>query len=553
MIGKVIGDYRIVRKLGEGGMGAVYVGVDTMLDREVAIKALRPALASQPEIIERFLSEAKTLARLNHPNVATLYCFVRHEGEYFMVIEFVRGRTFQAILVQRGAVPCREAVQLFCQVLDGIAHAHRLGIIHRDIKPSNLMLTEDGTLKVLDFGIARILWSERLTKAGQLAGTIEYMAPEQVLGKDVDERTDIYSLGMLLYQMLTGRAPFAILNEYELMKAQIEQMPTPPRELNPSIPEEVERAIMRAVAKNPDERFQTAAEFRTALLGVNFERAASTAVGAGEQSAPTSFATRPSNPSFDTAQLQESHAATKLMGEEAPGGTKVEVDSSDTSPARANRTRIGPHRAATGAPTTASSVTRLSAPSPVVAQVDEQPSSNPADGRRPETVTPAASGRKWSWPHYAAAAVFVLLVSGLLVVAWERISSSVKTPAPGQQPPVASQPTEPAERTDAPPPAAAAESAPQADAGPPGAAPEAAPAAAAATAQAVNTEPKTDEAAPDTPAEVAAEPPAPPSVDGSKGQPKAAPGTQQRDRARARKSEPLSRREDLKKALTRVP
>ena len=267
MIGNIIGsNFKIIEKLGEGGMGAVYKGVDMMTEREVAIKALKPELASQPEVAERFRSEAVTLAKLNHPNIATLYNFFRQGDEYYMVLEFVRGETLDSLISRQGAMPVEQAVPLFCKVLEGIDHAHEEGIVHRDIKPANMMLTSKGALKVLDFGIARILGTARMTRAGHLIGTIEYMAPEQVKGLETDARSDIYSLGMLLYEMLTGRVPFDIQNEFDLMSAQINQMPRPPRELNPDIPAEVEEAIMRAVAKEPEARYQTAGEFRDVLM-----------------------------------------------------------------------------------------------------------------------------------------------------------------------------------------------------------------------------------------------------------------------------------------------
>ncbi|MFL6373245.1 MAG: protein kinase domain-containing protein [Pyrinomonadaceae bacterium] len=266
MIGQIVGNYKIEEKIGEGGMGAVYRGVDTMLDREVAIKALRPELASQDSIVERFRTEAVTLAKLNHPNIATLYSLFRQGEELYMVLEFVRGETLDSILKRRGALPAAEAIPVFCQVMDGIDHAHELGIVHRDIKPANMMLTEKGTLKVLDFGIARLLGSARMTRAGNIIGTLEYMAPEQVRGLETDGRSDIYALGMMLYEVLTGRLPFESENEFELMKAQTELMPAPPRQLNPAIPEAVEEAIMRAIRKDPDERFQTAGDFREMLL-----------------------------------------------------------------------------------------------------------------------------------------------------------------------------------------------------------------------------------------------------------------------------------------------
>jgi serine/threonine-protein kinase len=266
VIGTVVGNYKVVEKIGEGGMGAVYKGVDLMLEREVAIKVLKPELASQPQVVERFRSEAVTLAKLNHPNIATLYNFFRQGDNFFMVLEFVKGTPLERIIEARGVMTCEQAIPLFCQMLEGIDHAHSFGIIHRDIKPANMMLTQNGLLKVLDFGIARALGSARMTRAGHLIGTIEYMSPEQVRGMETDARSDIYSLGMVLYEMLTGRVPFGSDNEFELMKAQVEQIPTPPRELAPGIPEQVEWAILCATEKDPEKRFQTAGAFGGAII-----------------------------------------------------------------------------------------------------------------------------------------------------------------------------------------------------------------------------------------------------------------------------------------------
>lgn len=266
MIGNLVGSYKVTDKIGEGGMGAVFKGIDLMLEREVAIKMLRPELASQPQVVERFRSEAVTLAKLNHPNIATLFSFLRQGEDFFMVMEFVRGETLDSLIRRSGAMPCDRAIALLCQALEGIDHAHRMGIIHRDIKPANMMLTETGTLKVMDFGIARVLGTSRMTKQGNIVGTIEYMSPEQVRGLETDARSDIYSLGILLYEMLTGRVPFASDSEYDLMKMQIEDAPEPPRGFSPLIPQPVEQAIMRSLAKKSEARFQGAAEFRNALL-----------------------------------------------------------------------------------------------------------------------------------------------------------------------------------------------------------------------------------------------------------------------------------------------
>lgn len=270
MIGQIVGNYKIVQALGEGGVGMVYKGVDTMLDREVAIKVLRPELASQNSVVERFRSEAVTLAKLSHPNIATLYSLFRQGDHLFMVLEYIKGETLDQMLYRRGKIPTDEAIPYFCQALEGIYYAHKLGIVHRDIKPGNMMLAEDGILKVLDFGIARLLGTNRMTRVGNVIGTLEYMSPEQVKGLETDARSDVYGLGIMLYEMLTGKLPFESENDFELMKMQTEMLPLPPRALVSDIPVEVEEAIMKSVAKNPDDRFGSAGDFLNTFLDMGF-------------------------------------------------------------------------------------------------------------------------------------------------------------------------------------------------------------------------------------------------------------------------------------------
>src|SRR4029077_16308073 len=191
MIGNTIGKYRIVGQLGRGGMGTVYKAVDETLDREVAIKALNPDLSDQ-ETLKRFRAEAVTLAKLNHPNIAMLFELAEHEGEMLMVMEFLRGETFESLTQRSGPLPVERSRDLCAQVLDALGHAHRAGIVHRDLKPANLMLTESGQVKVMDFGPARMMGTEHLTNDGYMVGTPAYMAPEQVLGRDIDGRADLY-------------------------------------------------------------------------------------------------------------------------------------------------------------------------------------------------------------------------------------------------------------------------------------------------------------------------------------------------------------------------
>lgn len=319
MIGQIVGNYKILQALGEGGVGMVYKGVDTMLDREVAIKVLRPELASQTSVVERFRSEAVTLAKLSHPNIATLFSLFRHGTDLIMVMEFVRGESLEAIIQRRGKLAAEETIPFFCQALDGINHAHEVGIIHRDIKPSNMILTENGTLKVLDFGIARLLGSSRMTRVGNIIGTLEYMSPEQVRGEETDARSDIYALGMMLYELLTGRLPFESDNEFALMKMQTEQMPALPRSLNPDISPEIEAAIMRAVSKNANHRFQNAGEFLQTLLEIDVPLSSVNQFGLASLY-QAKLRTRPSKPG-----IRPTDAISKETPQTAPTNQPTEV------------------------------------------------------------------------------------------------------------------------------------------------------------------------------------------------------------------------------------
>ncbi len=265
MIGRTIGSYTILAKLGEGGMGAVWRGVDTMLDRPVAIKVLRPELASDAEVVERFRAEAVTLAKLSHLSIASVYAFIREGNELFLVMEFVEGETLDAVLRKEGPFPWPRATRLACTALDAIDAAHAAGVIHRDLKPENIMITRTGGLKIMDFGIARVVGTTRLTRAGHLVGTLHYMSPDQIRGVEPDARSDIYSMGVVLFEMVTGKLPFNSSSEYSLMKAHLEDPPPPPRSFMPGLPDGLNDAILRALAKDADDRWPTAADFRAVL------------------------------------------------------------------------------------------------------------------------------------------------------------------------------------------------------------------------------------------------------------------------------------------------
>jgi serine/threonine protein kinase len=265
MIGTEIASYRILEKLGQGGMGVVYKAVDTGLDRMVAMKVLNPDLSKNPELVERFRAEARAQANLNHTNLATLYAFMVHQGTAIMVMEFVEGETFAQIIRRRGPIPEVEAIPLFRQALLGIGYAHRAGILHRDIKPSNLMLNKNGLVKVMDFGIAKVIGARGMTRTGTQLGTLAYMSPEQIQNRNVDIRSDIYELGITLYEMLTGHLPFESDSEFQIMQDHVYTPPPPPSKYYPYINKGVENVILKSIEKNSDARFQTVEQFGAAL------------------------------------------------------------------------------------------------------------------------------------------------------------------------------------------------------------------------------------------------------------------------------------------------
>jgi hypothetical protein len=265
MTGTQIGNYKILEKLGEGGMGTVYKAVDINLDRTVAIKALNAELTGNPELEQRFRAEAKAQANLNHTNLATLYALLIEDGRPWMVMEFIEGETFEQIVQRRGPIPSNEAVPLFRQALLGVGYAHRMGVVHRDIKPSNMMLNKQGIVKVMDFGIAKVLGARGMTKTGTQMGTAFYMSPEQVLNRGVDIRSDIYSLGVTLYELLTANVPFNGDSDYQIMTDHVNAPPPLPTKFYPYIPQGLQNAVLKALEKNPDARFQTVEEFGAAL------------------------------------------------------------------------------------------------------------------------------------------------------------------------------------------------------------------------------------------------------------------------------------------------
>jgi eukaryotic-like serine/threonine-protein kinase len=259
--------YVIERKLGSGGMADVYLAEDQELGRRVALKLLDDRHASDEQFVERFRREAQSAAGLNHPSIVSIFDRGYAEGTYYIAMEYLDGRTLKELLVKNGPTPVPIAIDYARQILGALAFAHRNGIVHRDIKPHNIVVGGDGRLKVTDFGIARS-GASQMTEAGSIVGTAQYLSPEQARGAPVDPRSDIYSLGVVLYEMLTGKVPFTGDTPVEIAMKHLSQVPEPPSELRDGIPHDLDAVVMRALAKDPEQRYATAEEMDADLARI---------------------------------------------------------------------------------------------------------------------------------------------------------------------------------------------------------------------------------------------------------------------------------------------
>jgi serine/threonine-protein kinase len=259
--------YLIQRKLGAGGMAAVYLAEDQELGRRVALKLLDDRHASDEQFVERFRREAQNAAGLNHPNIVSIFDRGQAEETYYIAMEFLDGRTLKELVLRNGPTPIPIAIDYARQILQALAFAHRHGIVHRDIKPHNIVVGRDGRLKVTDFGIARS-GASQMTEAGSIVGTAQYLSPEQARGAQVDPRSDLYSLGIVMYEMLTGKVPFTGDAPVEIAMKHLSSVPDPPSKTRPEVPASLDAVVMRALAKDPDERFDSAEEMDADLARV---------------------------------------------------------------------------------------------------------------------------------------------------------------------------------------------------------------------------------------------------------------------------------------------
>src|SRR6476646_8050360 len=263
MVGDVLSDrYELEELVGTGGMSSVYRAHDRLLDRKVALKVLHQHYSEDEDYVERFRREARAVAALSHPNIVTVIDRGEHAGRQFIVFEYIDGENLKALIQRRGPAPVTTALELAMQIARGLSCAHQQGLVHRDVKPQNILLNGDGQAKVTDFGIARSLDVQHgMTQTGTVLGTSDYIAPEQAQGQRVDEHTDVYSLGVVLYELLTTEVPFPGENFVAVAMRHINEPPPPIRDKRPDVPERVDAAIQRAMAKDPADRFPTMVDF----------------------------------------------------------------------------------------------------------------------------------------------------------------------------------------------------------------------------------------------------------------------------------------------------
>src|SRR4030095_7887225 len=277
--GDFVSHYKIHSKIGAGGMGEVYLATDTLLERKVALKVLPGDVTSSGHRIRRFLQEAKAASSLNHPHIITIHEVGEANSTWFIATEFIEGETLREA-IKRTPLKIGRAIEISIQVASALAAAHEVNIVHRDIKPENIMLREDGYVKVLDFGLAKLMKQSVLnpeastmvnTADGIVLGTLSYMSPEQARGLEVDARTDIWSLGVVLYEMVTGRPPFEGTTMSDVLASLLDREPSPVARYSPEVPTDLERIIKKALAKNPEARYQTAKDLLIDLRGLKHE------------------------------------------------------------------------------------------------------------------------------------------------------------------------------------------------------------------------------------------------------------------------------------------
>ena len=298
--------YRLLEPLGSGGMAVVYKAMDEMLERVVAIKILREDYAKDEDFRERFKQEAKAAANLSHPNIVTVHDFGLDEDQVFIVIEYIDGTDLKTLIRQKGHFSTEDTVSLIAQACAGVGYAHRAGLIHCDIKPHNMLVAKDGRLKVTDFGIARALATIHPDEYSEVVwGSPHYFSPEQAAGAAPSPASDVYSLGVILYEMLTGHLPFEASDSTELARMHREEVPIPPRRLNPAIPQPLEEITLKVLSKEPSARYRTADQLGRVLLSFGKLPQDKTGPIILPQAAPSAAPPEQEQPPIDVPQRQE--------------------------------------------------------------------------------------------------------------------------------------------------------------------------------------------------------------------------------------------------------
>ncbi len=439
MIGDLIDHYRVLELVGRGAMGVVYKALDLNLERSVAIKVMSAEARNDPDFVERFRQEARMQGALNHPNVAQLFDYFVHDGAPVAVMEFIDGESLEQLIGRRGAIPAHESIPIFKQALRGVAAAHRAGIIHRDLKPSNLMITRDEIVKVMDFGIAKRQGATCATKVSTSIGSPLYMAPEQILGRAVDCRTDVYALGITLYELLTGQRPFNPRGkpEYLVLNAHVNELPEPPTVYRYGIPQPIVDAVMRSLAKDPDARFQSADDFMRALPDVHAPNAAAPRVD------PSSTVTLEYSPPMSGGSAATREPSGTMVFEYASSTRREPVDSMafDFSAATL-RQELQPRGSAPSPSTTASpAVAATVAPAGTLVTARLSHNSTPSA----PAASPAAQGLRGALPGLMqrlragrpviAAVLVATLVLGTLVHHTQRLHTTLRPASPASSNP----------------------------------------------------------------------------------------------------------------------
>jgi len=331
-IGDVLGEYEVIGELGAGGIGKVYKVRHSISHRVEALKLLRPDQLDHPDMADRFVKEIRVLASLNHPNIASLHTAFRHSDVLLMTMEYVEGETLSQKL-RRGSVDIWTGLNYISQVLQALMYAHEMGVIHRDIKPSNIMISPGEKAKLLDFGLAVSALDAERSRSGSIVGSLHYMSPEQVRGHKVDARSDLYSVGITLYEILTGKLPITGNTQYEIMDGHLRQHPVPPREINPTIPADLAGLVMWAMQKDPEVRVPSAREFLQELDAVRLDKTiaipasasplSSTMANAATIRTVVSDTPRPTPPSYPYS----GNEATRQVARPS-GGVATKTDSS---------------------------------------------------------------------------------------------------------------------------------------------------------------------------------------------------------------------------------